>query len=668
MDDKKQARTLERQKNSLVRRRAVIAVIVFAVLAIAAVVFYRVQQRLDPDERMAQAKQQLAAGDYATAIINLKNIVDRDKTNRDARFLLGQAYINGGDSAGAVKEFRRARELGVAAPELNLGLVRAMILNGKFDEAAIEIAIYGDTTQPEWLVLRGMLDLSQQRLDDAREAFVNVLDEFPDNEEARRGLMRAELTAGNAELAREEVEHLLESKSSDPNLWLIKGELDLYDNNAAEARKSYQTALDLVPDSPLAHLGMARSLLRLRELDLATNHLDKIGADSDADPRVNFLRARIAEERGDFNSALQRLRKVLQVAPMHRESLMVAAKILFTQGELTYAQDYVSRLLEIEPQNAAARRMLGAIQLAAGRMDDLDGMEESAGRQESIQDPGMLALLGTAYLKHGKFEDSQDSLERAAELAPDSLPIRTQLALSKLSAGQHDEAVSELEAILEVDPNFVQADIMLALAHVARQDTDAALSVSRNLIDKHPESALAHNVLGYVFELNSDNGEAAQAYEVALRHDESFHPARINLARLAIQAGDRETARRRFKEVLDIEPFQPFALTGLATLALQNDNLDEAEKLWQLAREHNPDVVAPRLLLAKHYRAKNNMTLAEVVITEAYRLAPFAVQVQAEYASIMLQIGSFDEGLRAARALNARAGFAARPRATRQTL
>ena len=499
------------------------------------------------------------------------------------------------------------------------------------------------------------MDLSEQRLDDARAAFSKVLDEFPDNEEARRGLMRAELAAGNAELAREEVERLLASKSSDANLWFVKGELDLYDNNAEEARKSYQQALDLAPDNPLAHLGMARALLRLSELERAANHLDEIGTESDADPRVNFLRARIAEERGNYNSALQRLRKVLQVAPMHRESLVVAAKILFTQGEFTYAQDYVSRLLEIEPQNAAARRMLGAIQLAAGRMDGLDGLEDGAGRQESIQDPGMLALLGTAYLKHGKFEDSQHSLERAAELAPDSLPIRTQLALSKLSAGQHDEAVSELKAILEIDPNFVQADIMLALAHIARKDRDAALAVSRNLIEKHPDSALAHNVNGYVFELDGERDLAAQAYEVALSHDDSFHPARINLARLAIQGGDRDTAARRFEEVLDIEPFQPFALTGLAALALQDDNLDKAEQLWELAREHNPDAVAPRLLLAKHYRAKKKMVFAESAIKEAYRLAPFAIQVQAEYASIMLQIGSFEESLRAARALNARA-------------
>ena len=655
MNDEKQERASTRKQKRLSRRRAVKVAIVLAIVAIAAAIFFGIQPRLDPDELMAQAKQQFDAGDYPTAIINLKNIIGRDKTNRDARFLLGQVYIKAGNPAGAVKEFLRARNLGVAAPELNLGIVRAMIISGKFDEAATEIAIYGDTTQPEWLVLRGMLDLSQQRLDDARAAFSKVLVEFPDNEQARRGLMRAELAAGNAELARAEIERLLALKSADANLWLIKGELDLYDNNAEDARKSYQQSVNLAPDNPLAHLGMGRALLRLNELDLATNHLDEIGTSSDADPRVNFLRARIAEDKGDYNSALQRLRQVLQVAPMHRESLVVAAKILFTQGEFTRAQDYVSRLLEIEPQNAAARRMLGAIQLAAGRMDGLDGIGDSPAAHESLQDPGMLALLGTAYLKHGKFEDSRNSLERAAELAPDSLPIRTQLALSRLSAGQHDEAVGELEAILEIDPDFVQADIMLALAHIARRDKDAAVATTRNLIAKHPESALAHNVQGYVFELDGDKDEAARAYEVSLVHDESFHPARINLARLAIQSGDRDTATRRFKEVLDIEPFQPFALTGLAALALQDDDLDEAEKLWQLAREHNPDAVAPRLLLAKHFRAKKNMALAETAINEAYRLAPFAVQIQAEYASIMLQIGSFEESLRAARALNARA-------------
>ncbi|MCB1748179.1 MAG: PEP-CTERM system TPR-repeat protein PrsT [Gammaproteobacteria bacterium] len=606
---------------------------------------------VDTGASLARARTAYDAGDLKAAVIDLKTVLSSEPDNRAARFLLGRIYVDGGNPQGAIKELRRARDLGETAPELNLGLTRAMLLAGKFDEAATEIAIYGDTARPEWAVLRGMLDLAQQRLDDARATFKTVLANAPDNLEARRGLMQAELAAGDAAMARNELEKLMESEADDPGLWIIKGDLELHDGRQDEALAAFTKAVELAPKNPLARMGMARALIAGERFDEAANQLDAIGANGADDPRVQFLRAQIADGRGDANSALVALRKVLQVAPMHRDSLIMAAKLHFGQGEFTAAQDYISRLLEIEPQNAAARRMLGAIQLAAGRLDGLDELSNAAGDGAAAQDPGMLALLGTTYLKYGKFGDSQASLERAAELAPDSLPIRTQLALSRLSAGKPEQAIEELQAIRTEDPSFVQADIMLALVYMSQKDNDKALEVAQALVEKNPESALAENVLGYVRETAGDNGGAAQAYDKALQLDPKFHPARINLARLAIRAGDTATGRARFQEVLDSEPFHAFALMGMAALALQDNDLDEAERLWQVAREHNPDAVAPRLLLAKHYRTRGNQPLAETMIKEAYRLAPYALQVQAEYAEIMLQGGHFEEALEAAKAL-----------------
>ena len=107
--------------------------------------------------------------------------------------------------------------------------------------------------------------------------------------------------------------------------------------------------------------------------------------------------------------------------------------------------------------------------------------------------------------------------------------------------------------------------------------------------------------------------------------------------------------------MLKDEPFHTFALLGMAALALQDDQLDEAERLWLLAREHNPDAVAPRLLLAKHYRAKNNQPMAETLVKEAHRLAPYAPQVLYEYAEIMLAGRHHDAARAAAEALSERA-------------
>lgn len=83
------------------------------------------QGQLDSGELIAEAEQQFAAGDFSTAIINLKNVVSRDKTDARARFLLGRAYIESGNPAAALKELGKARELGERDQELDLGIVRA---------------------------------------------------------------------------------------------------------------------------------------------------------------------------------------------------------------------------------------------------------------------------------------------------------------------------------------------------------------------------------------------------------------------------------------------------------------------------------------------------------------------------------------------------------------
>lgn len=650
------SKSSRRNRKRATRRRVLLAAVLVLLTAAGAGVWYVLANRVDTDALMADARSSFESGEYVAAVINLKNVLGKESSNREARLLLGRAYLAAGDPAGAAKELARARELGESGDTLNRELTRAQILSGKFDEAATELAIHGDTSAPEWLILRGMLDLGQQRLDDARTTFRTVLDSDPGNDMARRGLMQAELAAGNAELARGEIDALVEAGAMDADLWQIKGELELYSEQHEAARDAFAKALELAPESPVARIGLARALLALGELDLATNALDAIGPGSVDDPRVSFVRAGIAEQRGDRHTALRFLNKVLQVAPMHRDSLVAAARLQFANGEYSRAGDYVSRILELEPGNAVAQRMLGAIQLASGRLDGLSGIgQANLPDPAAVQDPAMLALLGTAYLKHGRVEDGRESLERAAELAPDSLPIRTQLALSRLSAGEADEAIAELNAIIEEDPSFVQAEIMLALAYLARKDGDKALEKARDLRERHPDSALAFNVDGFVNEV-LDNDDAARAsYQAAVDRDPAFHPARMNLARLAAQAGDVDAARAHFDSMLEIQPFQPMAMQGLAALALQQDDLDEAERLWELAREHNPDAVGPRLMLAKHYRAKDNKILAEATVREAYKLAPYAPQVQAEFASLMLQLGKYEDALEAANALTARA-------------
>ncbi len=643
-----------RRRQSIVRNIAV-AALALSVLAGGGLLWHK-QRGVDPKMLLNRAATAYHAADYAAATVDLRALLATEGDNAEARELLGLSYLKQGDATGALRELSKARVEGVETQELTQGVVRAQILLGKFDQARAELVGHGDDESPDWMALRGLLELGQQNFKQARELFKKVLAGHAEHDEARRGLLQVALSQGDLAAARPEIDTLLKANDKDAGLWVIKGALELQDKQLPASHEAFKRALAITPHNPAAILGMTQALLASGENDAASAQLDALGTQGAEDPRVNFLRARVAEQRKDFDTALLELKKVLLTAPNDRDALVMGARLNFSLGQFSRAEDYASQLLQLEPDNEAARRLLGSIQLASGRLDGINAVtgQDGQGTADS-KDPGTLALLGTAYLKRGNYADAETQLKKAADLAPDSLPIRTQLALGKLSTGHVDEAIKDLKTIVSEQKDFAQAHVMLVLAYLAQKHGDDALAAARALIAVKPDDALPQNVLGFVYESNGDKAQAASAYQQALTKDANFHPARINLARLAVQAKDLPGARKYFQDVLARDQFNPNALMGLAALALHDKNVDEAEKYWQQAREHNAEAVAPRLALARYFREKGNLPRAEEAIKEAYKLASYAPAVQAEYTQVMLSTGDEQEALKAAQALVERA-------------
>ena len=80
-----------------------------------------------------EARSYLDQGKVKEAVIQLKNALQQDPKHRQARFLLGQAYLRSGDGASAEKELQQARELGLARQEWLVPLARAYLLQGQYE-------------------------------------------------------------------------------------------------------------------------------------------------------------------------------------------------------------------------------------------------------------------------------------------------------------------------------------------------------------------------------------------------------------------------------------------------------------------------------------------------------------------------------------------------------
>jgi tetratricopeptide (TPR) repeat protein len=159
-------------------------------------------ERQSAAELRAEARQYQQKGETSSALIVLKNALEADPDDAEARHLLAQAYLETGDALTAEKEVRAALRLGHKA-ELSLPVLgRALLLQGQFQKVLDETEpVAAANSWPELLCVRGDAYLALGKLDYAKELYDQVLKEQPKYAAALIGLGRVAYVNHDVELA-----------------------------------------------------------------------------------------------------------------------------------------------------------------------------------------------------------------------------------------------------------------------------------------------------------------------------------------------------------------------------------------------------------------------------------------------------------------------------------
>ena len=96
---------------------------------------------VDDKQLVATAKKYIENNQLREASLELKNALQANLKNAEARYLLGQINITIGDMASAAKEFRKAQEAGWDESQSQLGLMCALINSRKFKKVLDDIQI-----------------------------------------------------------------------------------------------------------------------------------------------------------------------------------------------------------------------------------------------------------------------------------------------------------------------------------------------------------------------------------------------------------------------------------------------------------------------------------------------------------------------------------------------
>ncbi len=559
------------------------------------------------DEYLAEAKEFVQKGEIKAAVIQLKNALQEDPTNVQARVMLGSLYLRGGDGPAAAKEFGRARDLGAPEKLWLPGYARALMLQGQFDAVLKEVTAEGDLDnkqRAELIALRGNANLATGQIEEAQGEYDKALALDRGNPMARLGKAQILLSQRQEEQALEQLNKVLLEHPAHVESRLARGDLMRRLRRLDDALVDYKRAIDESPRNARAYIGQALVHIAQRDVDNAKKDLEVLHTIAADLPAVNYLQALVSFQEGDYDRASDELQALLRVTPSSLQAQLMYGVVSYARNEFTIADEYLSRVLSSNPNNPQIAKLVGAARI---KLRDPQRAVKALAPvvSEATRDAQLLALLGTAYLQTGENSKGAALIERAVELDPEQAMLRTQLAVGKIASGDTAAAIDQLESAVALGQDVVQADVLLVLSYLNKKEFDKAIAASEGLEERMSDSPIPFNLTGLAYLAQSNFTEAKQRFERALEKDPKFLVAHMNLARLGLLTNDPGAAKKAYEDVLAKDAKHIGAMMGLAALAQSANDAEQAEAWLRRANDANPQALQPKVVLAELYLRRN---------------------------------------------------------------
>jgi tetratricopeptide (TPR) repeat protein len=193
--------------------------------------------------------------------------------------------------------------------------------------------------------------------------------------------------------------------------------------------------------------------------------------------------AREHYESRDFDKAERYLTEVIQRHRGFADIFNMLGVIYHDQGRFTQAQEAFEEALRINPRYTEAALNLSVTYNDLGKYQEAKAvygraMATSRGAPRQL-DPfvrgkiaNMHAELGDAYLSVGLYDDAVGEYQKALDLCPTFVDIRTRLARAHREKGDLESALREIQEVKAQNASYLPGRIQLGLAlySVGRKD------------------------------------------------------------------------------------------------------------------------------------------------------------------------------------------------------
>ncbi|HEY0113573.1 MAG TPA: tetratricopeptide repeat protein [Allosphingosinicella sp.] len=527
-----------------------------------------------PEDLYRRGLEALEAGEPKTARIELLNAIKAAPNDPKLRLTQARVYLRLADGVAAEAELKRANALGVPETETGHLMAHALLLQGQARNAVDAAGKAGPAHEP---YAARMLGRAFQALGDtarAAAAFDQALALTPNDSALWSDIGRFRRSTGETAGAIEAADRAVALDAQNVEALTLRGELTRSQYGLAAGLPWFDQALEIDPEHVPALIERAATLGDLgRTRDMLAD-TRRIHAIVPGHPAAFYLQAVLAARGRNFDLARRLYERTKGAFEGRPAAMLLAGTIELQTGSAVQAAKRLRQLLEAQPANLKARRLLGAALL---KSDDPAGavaiLKPLADRTDA--DPYALTLMGRSLARLGDTEGASRYLARAAAPAP--------AAGTVFSSYESPAEIEALRRTAAARPADAAAQVTLIRGLLSRGASGEALARARRLQSSNRGAPDAHILVGDALALQGDHRGAAAAFRQAanLAFEE---PVALRLIEALRDSGDAKGAAQVLGLFLQQNPQNVPALLLSANAHLQARQWEQAIALYERVR------------------------------------------------------------------------------------
>lgn len=602
---------------------------------------------LSDAEYLARAKEYQEKGQAESSIIELKNALNANPDNIEARWLLGEVYLDVGLGPAAEKELRRAMELGLSPAAVTVSLGRALLVQDKYQDVlglSLEQAGLSNDDLALLTAIHGHAHYGLGDNERARDSYKQALSVSANVAEAMFGMARVSMRDGSNAVAGEWIDKALAADPKLASAWSLAGDLELSRGATEKAEIAFGKAIAYPPWSATDLFKRALVRIYLGKFDEASVDIDAIRRRMRVSPAADYAQGLIYFSQGNYKEATAILERAINASSEFLPPVLLLGITNFMQGNDEQAYSYLAKYVNKDKQHIQAQQLLSILDMRAKNFET--AKQRLAPIMMRVPDDLLtLKLMANLSMVQGDTSGALEYLQKVTTIEPKSPLNHAIIGLGFLMGGDFAESTSQFQQSIDLGADFQYAEVGLVMSYFSQGDQGQALLAAQNFAERYPDSPVSLNLLGLVYLTQKDVEKAEKVFKKVLESFPGDVGANQNLAVLSLRRGNLKEAIKYYDTILKHNPGQMKTVVRRANVLQQMGQTEEAQKFLESIVKSYPLALEPRVILADIYTRNGKADLAVSLMLDVKNQYESHPAYYAALGDAQLEMGAITEAI-----------------------